>query len=358
VKLTIRQIQDVASSSLFRLPLTVLIDNGGDILRQDIWIEEEESTFLIPSMRDPNMVLVDEGHVIPKRMDFNKTQSELIYQSEHAPHVLDRIWAIERLAEIKQRKRSIENALVHALQKDPFYGVRVEAAEAFGEYKPKKGAEILMSSMQRQDNRVKRACIRSLSSYKTKEVKNFLIETMMTADNDYTVNDAYTTLFEVDSTAADSLYDWAMKQDSHRDMIRKTAIRSLRKNNASNYKRLKVLLEYGTAPWSCRSTVVSTIGKHTKKHPELISTFEELLFDPNRDVRTTAARLLSRHGDKSHVTKLENLIIRDPITERYVTPMVARLKGEEPTTEPIPSLKHELLDIRDRIDKLIKIQQD
>ena len=83
--------------------------------------------------------------------------------------------------------------------------------------------------------------------------------------------------------------------------------------------------------------MVSTIGKHTKKHPELISTFEELLFDPNRDERTTAARLLSRHGDKSHITKLENLIIRDPITERYVTPMVARLKGEEPTTEPIPS---------------------
>ena len=215
-----------------------------------------------------------------------------------------------------------------------------------------------MSSMQRQDNRVQRACIRSLSSYKTMEVKDFLIEIMMTADNDYTVNDAYKTLFVVDSTAADSLYDWAMKQDSHRDMIRKTAIRSLRKNNVSNYKRLKALLEYGTAPWSCRSTVVSTIGEHTKKHPELISTFEELLFDPNRNVRTTAARLLSRHGDESHVTKLENLIIRDPITERYVTPMIARLKGEEPTTEPTPSLKHELLEIRDRIDKLIKTQQD
>jgi len=34
------------------------------------------------------------------------------------------------------------------------------------------------------------------------------------------------------------------------------------------------------------------------------------------------------------------------------------LKGEEPTTEPTPSLKHELLEIRDRIDKLIKTQQD
>ncbi|SVA81546.1 uncharacterized protein METZ01_LOCUS134400 [marine metagenome] len=165
-------------------------------------------------------------------------------------------------------------------------------------------------------------------------------------------------MFAVDSTAADSLYDWAMKQDSHRDMIRKTAIRSLRKYNASNYKRLKALLEYGTAPWSCRSTVVSTIGRHTKKHPELISTFEELLVDPNRNVRTTAARLLSHHGDESQVTNLENLIVRDPITERYVTPLIARLKGQEPTAEPTPSIKHELLEIRDRLDKLIKAQQD
>ena len=104
--------------------------------------------------------------------------------------------------------------------------------------------------------------------------------------------------------------------------------------------------------------MVSTIGKHTKNHPELISTFEELLVDPNRNVRTTAARLLSHHGDESQVTNLENLIVRDPITERYVTPLIARLKGEEPAGEPIPSIKHELLEIRDRLDKLIKAQQD
>ena len=82
------------------------------------------------------------------------------------------------------------------------------------------------------------------------------------------------------------------------------------------------------------------------------------MVDPNRNVRTTAARLLSHHGDESQVTNLENLIVRDPITERYVTPLIARLKGEEQAGEPIPSIKHELLEIRDRLDKLIKAQQD
>ena len=39
VKLTVKQTQKVENSSLFRLPLTVLIDNG-EIIRQEIWIEE------------------------------------------------------------------------------------------------------------------------------------------------------------------------------------------------------------------------------------------------------------------------------------------------------------------------------
>ena len=356
VKLTVRQTQNISNSSMFRLPLTVLIDNG-EITRQEIWIEEEESTFLIPSIRSPNMVLVDEGHIIPKRMKFNKKHSELIYQAKNAPHVLDRIWAIEKLAD-EPHKRSIESCLVNSLKNDPFYGVRVAAAQAIGQYKPRKGADILMGAIDRQDNRVKRACIRSLRSYEGVKIRNFLFDIIMDSDNDYTVNDAYNTMFSVDSVTADSLFDWAMKQDSHNDMVRKSAIRSLSNYNESNYKRLKVLLKYGEAPWSCRSTVLSTIGKHVKKHPELIKQFEELLYDPSRSVRTTAANLLSQYGDESHISKLENLVIRDPITDRWIAPLISRLKGEKSSEKKSFTIKNDLLDIRDRIDKLIKSQQE
>ena len=149
-----------------------------------------------------------------------------------------------------------------------------------------------------------------------------------------------------------------MKQDSHNDIIRKSAIRSLSKYNKTNYKRLKVLLKYGEAPWSCRSTVISTIGKHVQKHPELIQEFEKLLFDPSRSVRTTAANLLSRHGDESHISKLENLVIRDPITDRWITPLISRLRDEKGVEKKSNSLKNDLLDIRDQLDRLIKSQQE
>ena len=95
-----------------------------------------------------------------------------------------------------------------------------------------------------------------------------------------------------------------------------------------------------------------------KKHPELIQQFEELLFDPSRSVRTTAANLLSQYGDESHISKLENLVIRDPITDRWITPSISRLQGESDVEKISPSIKNDLLDIRDRLDKLIKSQQE
>jgi HEAT repeat protein len=95
-----------------------------------------------------------------------------------------------------------------------------------------------------------------------------------------------------------------------------------------------------------------------KKHPELIQQFEELLFDPSRSVRTSAANLLGRYGDESQISKLENLVIRDPITDRWITPSISRLRGESDVEKISPSIKNDLLDIRDRLDRLIKSQQE
>ena len=86
--------------------------------------------------------------------------------------------------------------------------------------------------------------------------------------------------------------------------------------------------------------------------------FEKLLFDPSRSVRTTAANLLSRHGDESHISKLENLVIRDPITDRWITPLISRLRDEKGVEKKSNSLKNDLLDIRDQLDRLIKSQKD
>ena len=78
----------------------------------------------------------------------------------------------------------------------------------------------------------------------------------------------------------------------------------------------------------------------------------------NKKVTPTAANLLSQYGDESHIPKLESLIIRDPITDRWITPLISRLKGEKDSEEKSYSIKNDLLDIRDRLDKLIKSQKE
>ena len=60
---------------------------------------------------------------IPCKVNFNKPLSEWITQLEKAPHILDRVAAINVLKK-KRGRRNVENALLKAIEEDPFWGVR------------------------------------------------------------------------------------------------------------------------------------------------------------------------------------------------------------------------------------------
>ena len=77
--------------------------------------------------------------MIPSEITFHKSISEWVLQLETAPHILDRIAAINVLKE-KKGRRVVELALLKAAESDPFWGVRREAVYALAAHKSKKYA--------------------------------------------------------------------------------------------------------------------------------------------------------------------------------------------------------------------------
>ncbi len=122
VSLTLKQTQDVESTSLFKLPMTVVIDDG-NIHRHEIFFDKEEDTFTFPAEMEPLMVVVDESQQIPKRLTFEKKTDELLYQLQNAPAPNDRIWALRELSDTRSTKK-IHTALVNALENEPKWYVR------------------------------------------------------------------------------------------------------------------------------------------------------------------------------------------------------------------------------------------
>lgn len=323
ITMTVTQTQNIEETSLFLLPVTVVIDDGS-ITRHSIFIEESKQTFTFPSSGKPNMVLFDEGNLIPKYLTHKKSMHELVYQLNHAPHVNDRIWAADELGKLSARKPVVE-ALFESLNSDEFFGVRVASANAIGKLKPKKAESKLMEAVEDQDNRVKRACVRSLKHYKGDDVRDFLIGFLKEGEKDFLVNDAFNSLAKVDTAAFNSKLDWAFNFDSHGDMLRRSAIRAIsKKKTDSALEQLKDLAEYGGTTWGSRSTAVRALSGKVKDNPELLDWFADHLEDPNRSVRSASIGTVGKHGKKKHIELLENLY--DPVNGDVIEEAIDRLK--------------------------------
>ena len=324
VSLTLKQTQDVESTSLFKLPMTVVIDDG-NIHRHEIFFDKEEDTFTFPAEMEPLMVVVDEGQQIPKRLTFEKKTDKLLYQLQNAPAPNDRIWALRELSDTRSTKK-IHTALVNALENEPKWYVRRQVVNTYGSLEPRNGETELMAAYAGQDDRIKRAIISALREYDTDSVKSFLEDKMDNEENDYLVSAAFSALIKLDLEKAKEKFDWAMEQESHSETIRSTALSILTEEKTdSNLAKLKELAVYGAAPYNMRGSIFNRIASYRKDHPELIDFFAENINDSHRWVRWTCADQIIRHGNADQFADVLEMADGEPLRAGRIADLYSAL---------------------------------
>ena len=313
VKLTVKQTQK--STNIFKMPIQIQIDDK----LKTVWIEDKEMVYEVPSEKRPKMVIFNAGMRIPCKLTFHKSISEWILQLEKGPHILDRIAAAKELS-TKKGRRIVETALLNSAKNDPFWGVRKEAVNAFAKLKSKNYADDLMALSEGQDNRVRRAIWNALKNYKKDEkVSEFLQNVIETDNKYYSIADAFKALVVVDTAGARQKGDALLNTDSHTDVIRKAAIGYFGSVvTDKNYKRLKELVNYGGTTWDARPEAVNQFRKYVKSKPKTVDLFVDMLKDNDRSVRRNAVRALNKHGNRTHIGALDELLALDPIISRDV----------------------------------------
>ncbi|MBC8467715.1 MAG: M1 family metallopeptidase, partial [Candidatus Marinimicrobia bacterium] len=313
VKLTVKQTQK--NTNIFKMPIQIQIDDK----LKTVWIEDKEMVYEVPSEKRPKMVIFNAGMRIPCKLTFHKSISEWILQLEKGPHILDRIAAANELS-TKKGRRIVETALLNSAKNDPFWGVRKEAVNSFAKLKSKNYAKELMVMAEGQDNRVRRAIWNALKNYKKDEkVSEFLQNVIETDNKYYSIADAFKALVVVDTAAARQKVDALLDTDSHTDVIRKSAITYFGSVvTDKNYDRLKELVNYGGTTWDARSEAVKQLGEYVKSKPKTVDLFVDMLKDNDRSVRRNAVRALNKHGNRTHIGALDELLALDPIISRDV----------------------------------------
>tara|TARA_B100001250_G_scaffold414475_1_gene453106 strand:- start:3069 stop:5552 length:2484 start_codon:yes stop_codon:yes gene_type:complete len=315
IKLFIKQTQDLVENNIFKMPIKIQIDNAD----HTIWVEEKEIVHEISVKKRPKLVIFNAGMRIPCKVVSNKPISEWIYQLKNAKNPLDRISAAKVLG-TKKGRVIVEKSLLESIEKDSFWGVRLEAVNAFSTLKSKKYSDRLMSMSNGQDNRVRRAIFRTLKNYKKDESVSLFLEEIIKNDlKYYGVSDAFKSLVVVDTASARLLVDPLLKRESHNDVIRKSAITYFGSViNDNNYDRLVELSAYGGTSWDSRPEAVRQLGKYAKDKPETLDIFVNLLKDKSRDVRRNSVRMIGSYGSKKNIGDLDEVLAMDPIISRDV----------------------------------------
>jgi len=111
------------------------------------------------------MIRFDAGYHVLKTLDFPRTLAELETQLARDPDVPGRAWAAEQLGS-RTREAQAAQILARALDKEPFWGVRVEIAKALGKIRLPAARDALFGALKDADTRVRAAAVESLGRFR------------------------------------------------------------------------------------------------------------------------------------------------------------------------------------------------
>ncbi len=177
VQLTVTQTQaktdkDVTENELFELTIPVgfgYVSEQNEVCFEHVslHLNQKEQTFYFPLPQKPQFISFDQGNYHLKTVTLDYPTPELKTQLQFDPDVISRIYAAEAFG----KKGGLEaiNALSYALQNDPFWGVRAEAAKQLGKVKLQQAVSELIQGLEDHDTRVRRAALEALGNFKTED---------------------------------------------------------------------------------------------------------------------------------------------------------------------------------------------
>ena len=117
-----------ANVVLFHVPLPVRFKVSDQVIDRKLQITKTAEDFYFPLAKAPSIVRIDPDVTLLAKFSFTPPTALLHAQLADESDALGRLQAVELLA--KRKDKTTVTKLRHALQNDPFYGVRIAASRA------------------------------------------------------------------------------------------------------------------------------------------------------------------------------------------------------------------------------------
>jgi Aminopeptidase N len=338
VKLSISQTQGEDSYPIYRLPLEVKVvyEGGGEV--KSLNIDEKEHVFFINSPSKPRYICIDPKFKVFKVVQFDKPVEEAINELSDED-VMCRIEAINALAK-NASPRAVE-ALARVVEKDPFWGVAVEAANALG----KIGGSLAKGEL-----------IRLLKLVTHPRVRRSIVDALGN--------------FRGDSEVAKVLLSIA-KDDKESDYVRYAALVSLGKLRIRDLEgELMKALEYGGFNFILTQGAVRGLGElgtddafkvvlnYTEPDkPTLVRAAAVMALSGFIDRREALNRLIELARDEQFRVRYAVVAVADEVKHPALLPMLDDLASRDPDGRVRRLAREVAKRIRDQLERGVEYQR-
>ena len=127
---TLTQNASAEKGMLYRLPMSVDIYDGNNFRREEIVFDEQKETFEFLTSGNPFLVNVDAEKATLAIIEDNKSKEAWIFQFMNARNFMDRLTALEALAEINDDSKEIKDVFTFAIN-DPYWYIQSMAIDEF-----------------------------------------------------------------------------------------------------------------------------------------------------------------------------------------------------------------------------------
>jgi len=337
-------------------------------------LNQLEQVFYFPLTQKPDFISFDVGNYHLKTVKLDYGFTELKNQLNHDPDVISRIYAAIAIG--KKGNLEAVKTLTESLEKEEFWGVKVEVIKQLGKIKLNQATEALIINIQDKNPKVRKAIIEDLTHHKNEASYNALKNIVINGDESYYVeSSAINGLGKLATGNLDNkqgeiipiLEQILAEKSGWNEIIRSSAINALSQLKTSE-KAADIIAKFTDLgiPQPLRLTAIRCLGAIAKgqksdKLESILGNFEAIMSDTFFLTQMSLISALGQIEDAQAISMLTNLADTTPDgrvkrrAEEAINQVRSKLGSDKTVKDlqqAIDKLKEENQDLQTRLAKL------
>ncbi|MCX7826401.1 MAG: M1 family metallopeptidase [Verrucomicrobiae bacterium] len=360
-KVSIRQVQKKPeAASVFTFPLTIRFKSKSATTDRQVSVMERDHDFYFPLPAAPEIVRLDPDYTLLAKIEFKLPQAMLYAQLADHSDMIGRLLACEQLAGKKDRETVAKLKL--ALNSDPFYGVRIKAAEALNSIHTDEALEALLASAEQPDARARDAVVKNIGNFYHPSACDALRRIATTDKNPAIQATAIRALGAYAKPELRDLLIGFLNSTSYRDRLAEAAIAAIRtRGESACISPLRECLarrenEFKTPTLVAGLDALAFLARHEQKKDDVREFIARYLNHPRQRVKLGAIAALGTLEDPKAIAALDTFTTmpKDGLERQAADKALAAINAARKPDEHLRDLHGEVTRLQDSQRELRK----